>query len=69
MSRPTPRGIAEFPGRQNSRPRIKAPFVLRSMEQPGILQMFWVWSRRGKRWTLDQVLSFDLTQNRKPGDS
>ena len=67
MSHPIRKGIGEFPGRQNSRPKIMAPFLLRSMEQPGIPQMIWLWSRWGKRWALDQVLSFDLTQNR--GDS
>ena len=69
MSRPIPEGIGEFPGRQKSLPKIKAPFLLRSMNQPGMRQMIWVWSRRGKRWALDQVLSFDLTQNRETGDS
>ena len=63
--RPIPHGIAD----QNSRPKIKAPFLLRNMEQRGMRQMIWVWSRRGKRWALDQVLSFGLTQKRVTGDS
>lgn len=61
---PTPRVIPESAGRKNSVPKVKAPFRLTTMNQRGKCLLMWVWSLRGKEWTVDQELRFDGVSKR-----
>jgi hypothetical protein len=54
--------VGESDGRENSLPKVKAPFVLTGMSHPRKPLLIWVWSRRGKRWMVDQELRFDATR-------
>ena len=54
-----PHAIGESDGHKDSQRKIKAPFVLTSMNHPRKPLLMWVWSRRGKRWQVDQELRFD----------
>ena len=54
-----PRAIGKSGSRQDSLPKVKAPFLLTSMNDPRKPLLIWVWSRRGKRWVIDQELRFD----------
>jgi hypothetical protein len=53
-----PRNCPEFDGREKSLPKIKAPFRLTTMSHSDKPAWFWVWSRHGKRWMVDQELRF-----------
>jgi hypothetical protein len=55
---PVPNTSAEFDGHAKSLPKIKAPFRLTRMSHSDKPLWFWVWSRRGKRWMVDQELRF-----------
>jgi hypothetical protein len=69
LQRPITHPADESGGRRNSLPKIKAPFLLTKMND--LSQPTWirVWSRRGKRWIVDQELLLDVTRNRSPRDS
>ena len=54
-----PHAIGESDGRKKSLPKVKAPFHLTTMNQRGKCLLIWVWSRRGKQWTVDQEMRFD----------
>lgn len=58
---PVPHTSAESHGRENSPPKIKAPFRLTKMSYSEKPPWFWVWSRRGKRWIVNQELRLDVT--------
>ena len=45
-SLPKPHAPSESNGRKKSLPKVKAPFVLTTMNQRGKCSLFWVWSRR-----------------------
>jgi hypothetical protein len=47
--------IGEFAGCGKSPAKIKAPFVLTNMNHPCKPLLIWVWSRRGKRWVVDEI--------------
>jgi hypothetical protein len=68
MSTILPRSIAhatdQSRGRKNSLPKVKAPFVLTTMNQRGQGSLIWVWSRRGSQWTVDQELRFHSDSKR-----
>ena len=51
--------IGESGSRQDSLPKVKVPFLLTSMNNPRKPLLIWVWTRRGKRWVVDQELRFD----------
>jgi hypothetical protein len=55
---PVPNTSAEFDGHAKSLPKIKAPFRLTRMSDSDKPPWFWVWSRRGKRWIVNQELRF-----------
>lgn len=42
---------------------IKAPFRLTTMNGLSQAPWLWLWSRRGKRWFVDQVLPLDVPRN------
>jgi hypothetical protein len=69
MSTTLPRPVNESSGRKNSLRKVKAPFVLTTMNQRGKSPLFWVWSRRGSQWTVDQELRFDCDSKRDKGGS
>jgi len=69
MSTTLPRPVEESKGRKNSRPKVKAPFVLTRMNNRAQGSLFWVWSRRGSQWTVDQELRFDCDSKRDKGGS
>ena len=69
MSTTLPRPIEESSGRKNSLRKVKAPFVLTTMNQRGKNPLIWVWSRRGSQWTVDQELRFDCDSKRDKGGS
>ena len=64
---PKPHAPGESNGRKNSLTKIKAPFRLTTMNQRGSCSLFWVWSRRGSEWTVDQELRFDCDLKRDKG--
>ena len=68
-SLPKPHAPGESKGRKNSVRKVKAPFVLTTMNQRGKSSLFWVWSRRGSQWTVDQELRFDCDSKREEGGS
>lgn len=59
LRRPITHPADESAGRKSSLPKIKAPFRLTTMNQRGKSLLMWVWSLRGKAWTVVQELSFD----------
>ena len=69
MSTTLPRSIARATGEsgKNSLRKIRAPFRLTTMNQRGKGLLFWVWSRRGSQWTVDQELRFDCDSKRGRG--
>jgi hypothetical protein len=73
MSTTLPRSIThaigKSNGRNNSLPKVKPPFRLTTMNQRGQGSLFWVWSRRGSQWTVDQELRFDCDSKRDKGGS
>jgi hypothetical protein len=69
MSTTLPRPVNESSGRKNSLRKVKAPFVLTTMNQRGKSSLIWVWSRRGSQWTVDQELRFDCDSKRDKGSS
>ena len=69
MSTTLPRPVEESKGRKNSVRKVKAPFVLTTMSQGGKGSLFWVWSRRGSQWTVDQELRFDCDSKRDKSGS
>ena len=69
MSTTLPRPVEESKGRKNSLRRVKAPFLLTTMNQRGKSPVIWVWSRRGSQWTVDQELRFDCESKRDKGGS
>ena len=69
MSTTLPRPVEESKGRKNSVRKVKAPFRLTTMNQRGKSSLFWVWSRRGSQWTVDQELRFDCDSKRDRGGS
>ena len=69
MSITLPRPVEESKGRKNSLRKVKAPFLLTTMNQRGQGSLFWVWSRRGSQWTVDQELRFDCDSKRDKGGS
>ena len=64
LRRPITHPADESGGRKNSRLKIKAPFGLTSMSQGDKYALIWVWSLRGKQWTVDQELRFDGVSKR-----
>jgi hypothetical protein len=69
MSITLPRPVEESKGRKNSLRKVKAPFLLTTMNQRGKSSLIWVWSRRGSQWTVDQELRFDCESKRDKGGS
>ena len=69
MSITLPRPVEESKGRKNSLRKVKAPFLLTTMNQRGKSSLIWVWSRRGSQWTVDQELRFDCDSKREEGGS
>jgi len=69
MSITLPRPVEESKGRKNSLRKVKAPFLLTTMNQRGKSSLIWVWSRRGSQWTVDQELRFDCDSKRDKGGS
>jgi hypothetical protein len=73
MSTTLPRSMShsidESRGRKKSVCKVKAPFVLTTMNQRGQSPVIWVWSRRGSQWTVDQELRFDCDSKREEGGS
>jgi hypothetical protein len=69
MSTTLPRPVEESKGRKNSVRKVKAPFVLTTMNQRGKSSLFWVWSRRRSQWAVDQELRFDCDSKRDKGGS
>ena len=66
-SLPKPHAPSKTVGRKNCLPKVKAPFRLTAMSQGGKSLLFWVWSRRGSQWTVDQELRFDCDSKRDKG--
>ena len=64
LRRPITHPAHESAGRKTSRLKIKAPFRLTTMNQRGKCLLMWVWSLRGKEWTVDQELRFDGVSKR-----
>lgn len=64
LRRPITQPADESAARKNSVPKVKAPFRLTTMNQRGKSLLMWVWSLRGKEWTVDQELSFDGVSKR-----
>ena len=64
LRRPITQPADESAARKNSVPKVKAPFRLTTMNQRGRSLLMWVWSLRGKEWTVDQELSFDGVSKR-----
>ena len=68
-SLPKPHAPGASDGRKDSLRKVKAPFVLTTMNQRGKSWLLWVWSRRGSQWTVDQELRFDCDSKRDKGGS
>jgi hypothetical protein len=49
--------------------KVKAPFRLTTMNDSGQSPWLWLWSLRGKRWVVNQVLPLDAPRNCSPRDS
>ena len=65
LRRPIAHSADESGGRKTSRLKIKAPFRLTSMSDK--YPLIWVWSLRGKQWTVDQELRFDRVSKTDKG--
>jgi hypothetical protein len=64
-----PCAIGESDGRTKLTAKIKAPFRLTTMNHPSKTLRIWVWSRRGKRWAVDQEICLDVAQKPSASDS
>jgi hypothetical protein len=53
-------------GNSAERMRVKAPFLFTTMSDCAKRPLYWLWSRRGRNWAIDQELSFYLPSDLPP---